>query len=793
MLPSVLYNRFNSKLKTIRECFNVDEDRNGIGLPFEPDQYLNHCISKDLVITFPMSEEQMEGQKIQRSRIYPLSDTADLSSRGLIDTDKLNKNIDSVYPNIGMDHGFLGPLFRSISKSPYNQLSMIIASSNGAISNPYVYPFAEFLKRDRSTKMFQSFRKKLLNCCSVETQLCVASRVPDYDYIRFQWIKIYTPTPNFSYYCDLAKFNPDGSDSRVIFHTMSIRVDDHNQFLFLSMTGTLFPKSIRNEVIKQCDKNEAVKLFKSKYFELMGEEFSPNSDKTIHPTDSRWGYIQDNQPIVAHSLPSLKDICFTVLKEMYLINRESVVNKLLSLPIVVLTDFVESCYQDGDQPVAFEVIQSLCQSIENHPTLSQSKQRIFPINKYLDLLAKRDKWFLFSQYTKSPQSILHPKYNDQLLINVYDNYHRFIMTEYPDKERTLFQNPYGEMFDWSRIGKQSIVDRETFLHNLKHYSGMKSEFVENLDWSNLVIAGGTMTKCLTTNFPDTPVKMKEQIEKAYQYSDIDIYFYGISSGEDLEMKIMELVYQITGGEENENIFSACMDNSQLVISLHYPYRHIQIHYQIYDSIQDILLGTDVDSSCFAFDGTNVWTLEKGVHSLNYRMNFATENGVSIRGDPTYQRRLLKYVPRGFGIAYLVAPNFESIIQKSQNIVHSVYQQGVGLLYSASKDNQIKNILNYKTTKTSLPYGKDIGKKKFDNYIKSNSVYMDYDYDASTLFYLDFVEIRNNLIRYMEDVDENLFSDITPWDTFLDESRLNDRLLAGADNHYEEAMNINFNE
>lgn len=77
----------------------------------------------------------------------------------------------------------------------------------------------------------------------------------------------------------------------------------------------------------------------------------------------------------------------------------------------------------------------------------------------------------------------------------------------------------------------------------------------------------------------------------------------------------------------------------------YPTRHIQIVLRIYKSVSEILTGFDVDCSCVAYDGNNVYASPRAVTAFMTQTNTID----LTRRSPSYENRLSKYSRRGFEV------------------------------------------------------------------------------------------------------------------------------------------------
>jgi len=75
----------------------------------------------------------------------------------------------------------------------------------------------------------------------------------------------------------------------------------------------------------------------------------------------------------------------------------------------------------------------------------------------------------------------------------------------------------------------------------------------------------------------------------------------------------------------------------IFFSRHYPYRSIQI-FRYCNHVFDALIDIDIDCSSLAYDGNNLWALERTQFALNTKMNVVDEDhSYSIRGAPFYEK------------------------------------------------------------------------------------------------------------------------------------------------------------
>ncbi|GAM28035.1 hypothetical protein SAMD00019534_112110 [Acytostelium subglobosum LB1] len=439
---------------------------------------------------------------------------------------------------------------------------------------------------------------------------------------------------------------------------------------------------------------EAKAKFEQTYKELTNTDYVHYETAKIEPKPGYLSQYVHNLPL-RNKIPSMRDICFTVLKEHYLIDKLSFLDKISQLPIDVLREFCHSCLADtravGDEIANYLLDHFSMGALYNEDTLED----LFPFQQRVESMFRRHCWMSKSSTWSMPQSIFKPPHNTNILLNVYDNINMFKIKHVPSTNIVMPQ-PANTV---KPVGAPSIVDRETFLKNFAAVTSDRFNFTPDV-WKNMVVIGGGMTTALTGE------------TEGFESSDIDIVFYGLNDENDIQNKFTQLYNSL---QDNDK-YSICVGSSDITLCRHYPYRHIQISVVNHKGIQDILLGVDIEASCFAFDGNNVWTTHRGLMAMNYRANFATNYGHKIRGERLYQRRLLKYLPRGFAISYLPTPY---ILEKEKQLAPSIYGVGLELMLSAAKREDVRQRLERRTKKGSLPYGPNISKEDFERSVNEN--------------------------------------------------------------------------
>jgi hypothetical protein len=193
-------------------------------------------------------------------------------------------------------------------------------------------------------------------------------------------------------------------------------------------------------------------------------------------------------------------------------------------------------------------------------------------------------------------------------------------------------------------GSPAIVqDLKTFETNFALFS--ESALVD-LDWSNVVAAGSSVVTCLLP-VPKKYAQSKKTLRQLYHQmiapaSDVDLFLYGLSEEEAIK-KIIQIEQCIKESILTET--TTIRTKNAITIVSKYPTRHIQIVLRVYKSIAEILTGFDVDCSCVAYDGKQVYAAPRALTAF-----MAQRNTIDLtRRSPSYENRLSKYSHRGFEV------------------------------------------------------------------------------------------------------------------------------------------------
>lgn len=168
----------------------------------------------------------------------------------------------------------------------------------------------------------------------------------------------------------------------------------------------------------------------------------------------------------------------------------------------------------------------------------------------------------------------------------------------------------------------------------------------DIDWSNVVAAGSAVVTPLLP-VPEKYRKSKRGLRQYYHEefapaSDVDLFLYGLT-----EAQAIEKIKHIEDKIKNTILYetTTIRTKNTITIASQFPSRHVQIVLRIYRSVAEILTGFDVDCSCAAYDGKQVYASPRAIASYITQINQID----LTRRSPSYENRLSKYSRRGFEV------------------------------------------------------------------------------------------------------------------------------------------------
>ncbi|KYR00269.1 hypothetical protein DLAC_03432 [Tieghemostelium lacteum] len=502
---------------------------------------------------------------------------------------------------------------------------------------------------------------------------------------------------------------------------------------------------------------EAVNLFKT-IFKLKTSIDFPIETKDSKSKDLETSYLNldfKKCQVVKkfpefNNIPKLKDIAFSMIRELILLDKQWFDKYLTRLPKELIEDLIGSCQLDKT-PNGFNSMIYLvekCRMINNRNEFTENNIVLPTVEKVIKLANEHDHWFAYSLEKGISQNIYHP-YNTDFLIDVFENHDRFILKQWEDESQYILKS--NEYIDY---GKPSIVSMDQFHLNFSKETSMRLN--SDFDWSNTVIMGGLVLLCLLENGDNN-----SHLLESFKSTSVNFYFYGLTQNEIIQ-KINGFISNVLKDDFKNYSMTKSLKGT-LTLSKHHPYRHLTFHLEAYQSKSHILVTNDMNSNAFLYDGDRVFCLYRSMESVNYRVNFASKFSWMLNGDVNYQNRLVTYYERGFSVISFDLGFFKDIQEFDPHHNHS----GLALLYSCHKNSAVLDFL--KSSVLTIPYGEDIDKNEFQTLIHDHTYFSRYQEVSMDYLNLDHHhQYPNN--RKFSSLSANLFPYLTiqpPFDVLFD--------------------------
>lgn len=179
-----------------------------------------------------------------------------------------------------------------------------------------------------------------------------------------------------------------------------------------------------------------------------------------------------------------------------------------------------------------------------------------------------------------------------------------------------------------------------------NFNVFSEQSLVDMRWDNVVCAGSAVV----TSMVPTPDKYNTSKRGVRQYyheivapaSDVDLFLYDLTEDQAIE-KIKEIETSVKNAILTET--TTIRTKNAITIASQYPTRHVQIVLRIYKSVAEILTGFDVDCSCAAYDGKQVYASPRALAAYMTQCNTVD----LTRRSPSYENRLSKYSHRGFEV------------------------------------------------------------------------------------------------------------------------------------------------
>ncbi|EGC38325.1 hypothetical protein DICPUDRAFT_53413 [Dictyostelium purpureum] len=670
----------------------------------ENEEYKHKILVEDLVITFEMTNEEKEYFKQVKSRYLEakqifLNEKLNLEEKtNQIKTilnpfefeqyKKSNFNFfGKIPPKSRVDKGSLEYLSENYSQFslvsmgyPLQFLKTSICKNNNRI--PHLFTISKY---DRSFSTFQILRNIIKNndlfLAMYFNSICILNK------------SVFKDENNTSYSCEFYKRNKKKQNKlcKIIIPEPNY-IDKHSVICFEGKENE--PVDRRFEYSSQ-DLNDTLVTFRNKYRNMPNKEFGERNDKKnkddqlADSNDNDNYYTEIKKWPIQVRIPSLKNILYGVVRELILMDKNYLDKFLNSLPIEIIEGFIKSC-KDDKTPLGFYCTMVLIEKVLNSKVLNNNVQ-LPRIDQLIKLANDHDSYFAFMYEKSISQDIFHLQYNQDYLINIYNNLDLFKYKKWPYDDQFVLKSE--ENMD-SLVGKPSVVCKEKFIELFNKES--HNRFNESFNWNNTLMVGGFVTMCLTDSV------------ELFKETDIDIYFFSLSESEMLE-RLNSFINHLKEIGDWDNYSMSKTIAGSIVLSKHYPYKHIKFHLENYVNKNHILVCSDVNSSSVAFDGENVYSLYTSMESLNYKCNFLSRSSWMLNGDIRYQGRLVKYLNRGYS---MVSSDLKHL--KDDEFDPHNNHSGLSLLLSCQKNNEVTQFI--KSSILPLPFGPEINKNNFEKLI-----------------------------------------------------------------------------
>ncbi|KAE8240048.1 hypothetical protein A4X13_0g7964 [Tilletia indica] len=223
------------------------------------------------------------------------------------------------------------------------------------------------------------------------------------------------------------------------------------------------------------------------------------------------------------------------------------------------------------------------------------------------------------------------------LINLSTQFEPFLseerLTVY-DYERAQKEDLLGvRMFDDLRPTDAVIQSLPGFRNNFDVFSG---SVLDNLDWTNVGVAGGSMLACLT----------ESHIGELLRNSDIDLFIWGLEPPAML-LKLLHIKDTIVANVPNfssKYVVERSAGALTFIPRIRDHGRKIQVVLRGYCNPAAVLASFDLDPACIFFDGDQVWLSLRAIRAF-YTGYTTTSGAISS----SFAARIIKYATRGYGV------------------------------------------------------------------------------------------------------------------------------------------------
>ncbi|KAM0702033.1 hypothetical protein Q7P35_010943 [Cladosporium inversicolor] len=274
-----------------------------------------------------------------------------------------------------------------------------------------------------------------------------------------------------------------------------------------------------------------------------------------------------------------------------------------------------------------------------HPS-TPMPELLQPFKQHEDELRK-----VFAQH---PEHAITKQLN---LVPVFEGHEQYVkirardLTAEPDSLKEKYIMPLKPT---ERKPNGALAIADSMQHFKTNFNLFTESSLADLNWDNVVVAGSAVVTSLLS-VPEQYSHSKRSLRRYYHEivapaSDVDLFLYDLT-----EEQAVEKIKQIEKNVRDALLVETTTIRTKNTITIvsQYPVRHVQIVLRIYKSITEILTGFDVDCSCGAYDGKQVWTSPRAIASYMTQTNTID----LTRRSPSYENRLSKYRHRGFEVRF----------------------------------------------------------------------------------------------------------------------------------------------
>ncbi|KAI8803435.1 kinase-like domain-containing protein [Cladochytrium replicatum] len=180
-----------------------------------------------------------------------------------------------------------------------------------------------------------------------------------------------------------------------------------------------------------------------------------------------------------------------------------------------------------------------------------------------------------------------------------------------------------------------VSNYDEFKHN---WDAMTKKMLKYVNWENILVAGSSILAALSHGR-----------RRPHSDVDINVFFYGLGL-EKVTAKVIELYDSIRRYiSESSDIggdLQIIRDLRSIRFNLPSPIPAITLSLRLFRSPAEVLMFCDVDSSAFGYSGSSVYALPRALRAVTKGYNVVN----LCRMSHEYERRLSKYLSRGFAVA-----------------------------------------------------------------------------------------------------------------------------------------------